>query len=50
MENTSSIKRPGSPFTISVLLSQTPNPKSSRVGGGSTCHSFSVVQRPVWPR
>ena len=34
MENTSSIKRPGSPFTISVLLSQTPNPKSSRVGGG----------------
>ena len=36
MENTSSIKRPGSPFTISVLLSQTPNPKYSlgRWGGG----------------
>ena len=35
MENTSSIKRPGSPFTISVLLSQTPNPKYSlgRWGG-----------------
>ena len=51
MENTSSIKRPGSPFTISVLLSQTPNPKSSLGwGGGSPCHSFGVAWRPVWPR
>ena len=45
MENTSSIKRPGSPFTISVLLSQTPNPKSSRVGGGGPPFTASVWSR-----
>ena len=34
MENTSSVKRPGSPFILPVLLSQSPNPKSSLGGRG----------------
>ena len=45
MENISSVKRPGSPFILPVLLSQSPNPTSSLGGQGGE----APLTASVWP-